>query len=336
MSSYFGNKSSYLSFFRTDVVWVALGQFCAAVTGLLSLKILTNLFNAEQYAYIALMMALSSWIWAGIYLPLNQTLFRYYSIATRDGWLAQFYRQILLYEKKLGLLIVACLTFFLLAHYYTHFKYSFVLLVIVSSCFGIIYGAIQGLAFYFLAQRKRKAVAFIQSTEGAFRLSGGLLAFYLFSKDQYATIVGLLCGGGFVLLYFKQTLLITGLNASVIYLDKWFLFYLIGDAALGKYAVIFTLAITVTSMLYAFFEMVCFPVIFKQQSEVLRSRMIKALMVAYLLANGLLATIVFWFGKTILLFLSSEYVAFSLCVGVCFLSIQGAARMLPTGFFMEQ
>jgi hypothetical protein len=90
---------------------------------------------------------------------------------------------------------------------------------------------------------------------------------------------------------------------------KWFLFYLIGDAALGKYAVIFTLAITVTSMLYAFFEMVCFPVIFKQQSEVLRSRMIKALMVAYLLANGLLATIVFWFGKTILLFLSSEYVA---------------------------
>lgn len=37
--------------------------------------------------------------------------------------------------------------------------------------------------------------------------------------------------------------------------------------------------------------------------------MIKALMISYLFANGLLAAIGYWFGESILLFLSSEYVA---------------------------
>lgn len=340
MSSYLGNKSSYLSFLRTDVVWVAAGQFCAATTGLISLKILTNLFNAEQYAYIALMMALASWIWMGIYQPLNQTLFRYYSIATKDDWLPQFCRQIIQYEKKIALSIVTCMALFLLAGYYKDYEYGFILLVLISGAFGIIYGCVHGLLYCFLAQRKRRPVTFIQATEGAVRLACGLLAFYLFSKDQYTIIVGFLCGGGIVLIsilalfkddigfstlngiqlplydqrvaiskYFRQTLLLTALNASVIYLDKWFLFYLIGDESLGKYAVIFTLAFTVTSMLYAFFEMVGFPIIFKEQSVIIRKKLIKILLFAYFLANALLAVVVFLFGETILLFLSSQYVA---------------------------
>ena len=330
----------FVQFFRTDVIWVATGQIVALIVGLISLKIFTNLFSAEKYAYIALMMAMAGWIWAGLYQPLNQTIFRFYPLADKQGWQQYFVPYVLGYEKKLVLLIGLVMTIFLTYGVMTNKADSFLLLVVLSACMGVIYGCIHGVVSFFLAQKKRKQVALLQSFDGLFRLSGGLVAFYGISQTEYATATGMVFGGCvfFILVmtvffkklsfqktmpisidmdnhksafrcYFNQMFVVMILNASVIHLDKWLLFFLMGGNGFGKYAVIYMLAMTIATILYVFFEMLGFPIIFNQQSVVRRKQLLTLLVIGYALCLSAVVFIIKLYGETILSFLTVQYVA---------------------------
>jgi O-antigen/teichoic acid export membrane protein len=345
--------SRLFRFIRTDVIWVASGQLMALIVGLLSLKIFTNLFSAEQYAYIALMMALSAWIWTGVYQPLNQTIFRFYPLAMKHDWQDYFISLVLEYEKKIVSALVVLLGISLLIAYVVDKERSFLLLIILSVVMGISYGCVHGAVSFFLAQRKRKPVTVLQSFDGLFRLVGGLTAYYCFSQTEYATATGMALAGTvfFALVmhyvwrrvpfskvtphqlktpsheqdflsYFKKMFVVMFLNASIIHLDKWLLFILIGDDALGKYAIIYLLAMTVTTVVYFFFEMLGFPIIFNQASSERRKRYLIALLIGYFLSLSLVTAISYNFGEMILLFFTTQYVAteyevFTLLIMAC-------------------
>lgn len=187
--------SRLFRFIRTDVIWVATGQVVSLLVGLLSLKIYTNLFSADQYAYIALMMAMAAWIWTGLYQPLNQTIFRFYPLAIEQGWQDYFIPLVLSYEKKLVSVLLFSLGGALLFAYQTEQNLSFHLLIILSVGMGITYGCVHGLVSFLMAQRKRKPITVLQSFDGLFRLLGGLLAYYYFSQTVYATATGMTIAG---------------------------------------------------------------------------------------------------------------------------------------------
>lgn len=331
--------SRFLSFVRTDVVWVASGQAVALCVGLLNVKIFTNLFSAEQYAYIALMMALSGWIWSGLYQPLNQTIFRFYSVMMEKGSPDGFIRQVGRYQKKLALLTFSIILFFGLYGLLTDKPYFFFLLLMLSACIGVIYGCVHGVVSFFLAQRKRIPVAVIQSTDGLFRLGGGLIAFYWVSRTEYAAATGMVAAAFFFFVlvliffakqlpvkhnnrakivqkdkntfhsYFKKMFFLLLLNASVIHLDKWLLFALIGREGAGKYAVLHMLAMAMASTLYFFYEMLGFPLIFSSTSRRQRKPLLKLLLLAYALSLGGITFCIYKFAFPVLLFFSTDYVA---------------------------
>jgi O-antigen/teichoic acid export membrane protein len=345
--------SRLFRFIRTDVIWVATGQLVALIVGLLSLKIFTNLFAAEQYAYIALMMAFSAWIWTGIYQPLNQTIFRFYPLAVEQGWQDRFLPLVLGYENKIVIGLAILLGTILLYGYQVDKGSSFYLLILLSVVMGISYGCVHGVVSFFLAQRRRKPVTALQSFDGLFRLLGGLLAYYFFSQTEYAVATGMAIAGVVLfalvmhlfwkkvlfkkltqdqinrdgykqefLSYFRKMFVVMILNASIIHLDKWLLFVLIGSEGLGKYAIIYLLAMTIMSVIYFFFEMLGFPIIFNQKSVQLRKQFLRMLLFSYTLSVGAITFVVYKFGESILLFFTTQYVAseyqtFSLLVVAC-------------------
>jgi O-antigen/teichoic acid export membrane protein len=366
--------SSLLRFVRTDVLWVLAGQLIALIVGLISLKIFTNIFTAEQYAFIALMMALSGWIWMGLYQPLNQTIFRFHSLAVKQGWQANFFSYVWQYEKNLIKLVGISALLILFCGVLLGQSQSLLLLVLLSSLMGVSYGAIHGVISFYVAQRKRKPVTLIQSADGAFRLLGGLIAFYWFSQSEYATAVGMVIAGmvlfGIVLNslgvvkqfkltknvgfidddieyrqgfynYFKKMFVVMILNASIIHLDKWLLFALLGPSTIGKYAVVYLLAMTITSMMYVFFEMVGFPLVINQQSLMAREKYQFLLTLVYAVCLLVVTIIIYVFGEELLLFLTTDYVAsehktFTLLVIACgllnlgrILMVQGQVDMQP-------
>ena len=327
-------------FVRTDILWVAAGQLIALIMGLVSLKIFTNLFSAEQYAFIALMMSLSAWIWTGVYQPLNQTIFRFYSLATEQNWQSQYFSSIKQYEINLAQLIFALMLMVLFYCLFSGQPKSILLLVVLSTLLGISYGIIHGIVSFFMAQRKRKPVTVIQSGDGSLRLVGGLIAYYVFSQTVYATATGLVIAGMLFLLliliafrhqlsvvwrttkvtentqqkqefsrYFKKMYVITLLNASVIHLDKWLLLILLGTDGLGKYAVLYMLAMTMTTVIYVFFEMLGFPLIINQKSTIRRRQYQFLLFLAYSLCLSFVIVVTYFWAGDMLYFLTTDYIA---------------------------
>ncbi|MGR9045083.1 MAG: hypothetical protein ACU83N_07295 [Gammaproteobacteria bacterium] len=208
------------------------------------------------------------------------------------------------------------------------------------------------LFLFFLAQRKRIPVAVIQSTDGLFRLGGGLVAYYWLSRTEYVTASGIVVASFFFFVlvliffvkqlpidhkhpltitqkdkdsfhsYFKKMFFLLILNASVIHLDKWLLFILIGGEGAGKYAVLHMLAMAMASTLYFFFEMLGFPLIFNSTSRGQRKPLLKLLLLAYALSLGGITFCIYKFAFPVLLFFSTEYVAdeheaFSVLVLAC-------------------
>ncbi len=331
--------SKLLSFARTDILWVGIGQLVALVVGLLSLKIYTNLFTAEQYAFIALMMSLSAWIWLGLYQPLNQTIFRFYSSSQKQGERDNYFRYIVLAEKRLVMVIML---FALIAVFYgviVDKAPSFFLLVSLSVLIGVAYGGIHGIVSFFMAQRKRKPVMLIQSTDGIVRLAGGLILYYFFSQTEYATASGIAIAGVLFLLmtvavfrkelrfegsnsedidahhkddffsYVKKMSVVTLLNASIIHLDKWLLLVLLGAEGIGIYAALYMLAVTAMTVMYAFFEMLGFPLILNQKDPTRRMLYQVALVVSYSLFLIVILAIINLWAEGILLFLTTDYIA---------------------------
>jgi len=326
--------SQLLSFFRTDIVWVAIGQLSALVIGLITLKIFTSIFTAEEYSYIALLMALSGWIWMAIYQPLNQSIFRFYSIAEKENWLSQFKAMIIHFEIKLFRWIVFVMLITIGLGLVIGVSKDTIWLLFLAGLFGLTFGCIHGMVSYFMGQRRRKPVTFIQGTEGLFRLTAALIAYYAFSQSVVSVATGIVCGGllflGIVyslflrgrlvvastvennienernlLRYAKKMLLILVLNASVVHLDKWLLYFLLGGDALGKYAVMYFLAMTVTSVLYVFFEMVVFPLIFQDQNVESQNKKINVMLSAYVVSISFIILISYYFGEFILTLMTS-------------------------------
>lgn len=353
-----------ISFLRTDIIWVATGQFIALLVGLISLKIFTHFFTAEQYAYLALLTASSAWIWMGIYQPLNQTLFRFYPVAEKQGWQIQFAAIVFNYQRKLIALVLGLLALALLMANWFNQALDFQLLITLAVIMGISYGYVHGIISFYLSQRKRKPVTIIQSFDGLFRLAGGLIGYYYFSQSEYVTAVGMVTAGVVFLIlilkyidlselrsdiatirtiqdeysdmfnqYFKKIFLIMLLNASVIHLDKWLLLLLIGYEGLGSYAVIYFLAMTFASVLYFFFEMLGFPIIFKQETRQQRRRSLLLLVTAYSVVLIGIVSIVFLAGRSILVFLTTEHIAaeyesFTLLIAACGLLNLGRLLMV--------
>jgi O-antigen/teichoic acid export membrane protein len=207
-------------------------------------------------------------------------------------------------------------------------------------------------------------VTLIQSTDGVFRLAGGLLAFYWFNQTEYATAVGLVAAGMIFSLivlgvfrrqfefrnvvgtsvghikykqefssYFRKMFVVMILNASVIHLDKWLLFVLLGAEGMGKYAVVYMLAMTITSVMYVFFEMLGFPLIINRDSSIRRKQYLLLLLLAYAVCLLIIVTIIHLFGEALLLFLTTGYVAgeyesFTLLVVACGLLNFGRIAMV--------
>lgn len=347
--------SRFILFIRTDIIWIATGQLIVLITGLLSLKVFTNLLTTEQYAYIALMMAMSAWIWTGVYQPLNQAILRFYSIAEKQGWMGYFLPYILKLEKKLALIILFFSSLLIISVFFINNDYHFLLLLVLSTCMGIVYGGgVHALISYFLAQRQRKKVALLQSGESVFRLMGGVIAFYGLSQTEYALASGVLVGGVILLVlaivvfrkslpfkvddkmivvdlkkqqtefnqYFKKTYIVTLFNATVVNLDKWLLFYLIGADGFGKYAAIYMLSIAMASMVYFFFEMVGFPLIFKQEIPSRRRKIVHLLVFSYIFSFSVIILLAHYFGEYFLLLMTTPYIAaghdiFTLLIFAC-------------------
>jgi hypothetical protein len=124
-------------------------------------------------------------------------------------------------------------------------------------------------------------------------------------------------------------------------LDKWLLFALLGPSTIGKYAVVYLLAMTITSMMYVFFEMVGFPLVINQQSLMAREKYQFLLTLAYAVCLLVVTIIIYVFGEELLLFLTTDYVAiehktFTLLVIACgllnlgrILMVQGQVDMQP-------
>jgi len=356
--------SQLTRFIRTDVLWVITGQFIALIVGLLSLKIFTTLFSAQEYAFIALMMALSGWIWTGLYLPLNQTIFRFYSLSLEQGWQNTFFSYIWHYEKRVAALVAGIALVLLMYGLVTSQADSFLWLVILSSVLGVMYGVIHGSVSFFVAQRRRKPITLIQSCDGAMRLAGGLIAFYWVSQSVFVTATGMVAAGIVVFIvvvwflmkqisvdgdaeiplrskenqhafssYFKKMGGVMMLNASIIHLDKWLLLPLLGAEGLGQYAAVYLLAMTITAIMYAFFEMLAFPLILNQSSEKRRQKYQRLTTLSYTVCLVLIVSIIHLFGYELLLFLTTDYVAnqyetFTLLVLACGLLNLGRVTMV--------
>lgn len=349
-------------FFRTDIVWVLSGQMIALFIGLLSLKVLTNLFDPEQYAVIALMMSFSAWIWSGLYQSLNQTLFRFYTDSIERGWQSLFFEQMKMYQRKLdicsGVFLAIGLIYVAIAKKDTIFYW----LIPLSVVMGGVYGRLHGIVSLFLAQRKRKQVTLIQSFDGVFRLIGGLLAFYLFSRSEQITSLGIVIGGVVFLvvvilssnlefnnqqnnshtssifkrefdLYFKSSVVILVLHATVIHLDKWLLKSLIDMESLGTYAIIYFLALTIMSIVTFFFETLGIPIILNEKSHSKRKSILDLLIASYLSCVILIVLLSHAFGDDLLRILSNPHVAsnsttFTLLVIACGLINLGKLLMV--------
>jgi len=368
-----------INFVRKDLLWVLSGQMIALLVGLVNLKVLTNLFDAKQYAYIALMMALSAWIWSGIYQPLNQTIFRFYSLAKEQAWQPVFFESIKRHEKKLIFIILFLSVIIACYGVLMNQPLNFFLLIFLSIIMGIVYGRLHGIVSLFMAQRYRKPVTFIQSFDGMFRLVGGLIAFYWVDQTEYVTATGMVIAGGLFLIvvkvivgesvqfdsetqlrleradkmkytkefeqYFKSSFVILLLNATVTHLDKWLLVVLMGHEHLGKYAIVYLLAMTIMSVVYFFFEMLGFPIIFNEKCNIRRKSILRTLLFNYSLCVMSIVTVSYYHGQSVLLFFTNHYVAgdyivFTLLMTACgllnfgrILMVEGQVEKQPNRYW---
>lgn len=308
-----------IRFFLSDVSWVIAGQLAALCVGLISLKIYTHIFNSEQYAYFALFMATSGWIWLGLYQPLNQAVFRFGSTEQLSNQQQAFFS---IWQRVTQRLTVVCLLisslFCTVSAAIGQWRYFF--LILAATGLGMVSGQLHAYVSYYLSQRMRRPVAWIQSLDGTCRLAGGLAGFALFTNEALATMMGVTLGAFLLLIAVKKLAKLpfkrkpdfvadspTGLpidfkhytykmfvlmllNACALHLDKWLLLPLIGTQNLGIYAIVQTLAITATTVMYGVFEMLFFPLIFGAQAALIRRRYMRAMTTTFGIALVLVVT----------------------------------------------
>ena len=325
-------------FFLSDAIWVVGGQLAALCIGLASLKIYTQLFDAEHYAYLALFTAISGWTWLGLYQPLNQAVFRFFPVAQQRGNTQPFFD---VWRRNRQRLFTLCLLLgaAICALTAAMSQWRYMLLVMAAIALGVVSGQLHGYVSYYLSQRLRRPVALIQSLDGICRLAGGLAGFALLRGSELATLAGIVIGASLLLLgvqkasplqgtskgqaadaiadplpadfqqYMGKMFVLMLLNASVMNLDKWLMLPLLGAHSLGIYAIVQTLAMTASTVMYGVFEMLFFPLIFNQPSASRRQRYTRLMSASFALALTLAVSASWLGGSQILQLLTNEQAA---------------------------
>jgi O-antigen/teichoic acid export membrane protein len=327
--------SRLLRFFLSDVIWVIAGQLVALFVGLASLKIYTSIFSAEQYAYLALFMATSGWIWLGLYQALNQAVFRFGSTAKSPAQ-KQIFLEIWQQQHRLLSIICLIMSGLVCAISTGMRQWDYFFLILAATVLGMVSGQIHGYVSYYLSLRLRRPVTWIQSMDGISRLMGGLACYAMFEKTALSVAIGIAIGAAFLLWIIKKSTSIPRypskilvinvsdsrviefkrymykmfflmvLNACIINLDKWLILPLIGSTSLGIYAIIQTLAITTTTVMYSVFEMLFFPLIFKAQNVRLRRQQMRMMIISFTTVLLVVGTVCWLWGHWILLWLANE------------------------------
>ena len=175
--------------YRSELVWVVVGQILALVGNIAAIKVLTSIIGIDGYGELALGMTIAGFQNLLIYGPSGQYILRYFGIYMNTGRLALFYRYMGLLQRtiigvtalsalivSLGLLYLAC--------------ERWIALLCAAMFYGIVSGISTSLLSVHGAMRHRKITALHQGADVWLRTGFACALTYLMVPRASVAILG--------------------------------------------------------------------------------------------------------------------------------------------------
>ncbi|MCF8074937.1 MAG: hypothetical protein K9K63_12250 [Desulfotignum sp.] len=175
--------------FRSEILWILLGQGGVLLGGMIGIKLLTQLVTPAEFGRFALANTLVLLIGTNVFGPVGQGVMRFWSITGERRERAVFSILSGKIIRKLSLSIFwvgagsAAVIFF--------FKdWGWSMLIFISIATGILSGWAGVRLSIFMAARERKRVALINTCAAFAKPLAGVLMVYLFVADAVLILAG--------------------------------------------------------------------------------------------------------------------------------------------------
>ncbi|MBC8459599.1 MAG: lipopolysaccharide biosynthesis protein [Deltaproteobacteria bacterium] len=159
-----GNKSHWISAFRLryEALWVFIGQFGIAMGVLFGVKILTQVLDPLEFGRLALANTVVLLIGTNLFGPLGQGLMRFWSISQERNQVEEF---VFTSNRYAGFLMLIMLGASLVSLSFLPFRRwdDWPVLIAISLIVGALTGYLGLRLSVFLAARKRKIVALVNT-----------------------------------------------------------------------------------------------------------------------------------------------------------------------------
>lgn len=292
---------------KGEFFWIIAGQAMALVSGLVGVKLLTNMMPQAAYGQLALGLSIVGLINMFLFGPLGQVILRYYSVSGERGehavysiLLRRLHRQTVLFIVVVGLAVSA------VVHMTAGTMWAY--LTMAAVCFGVVSGLLGSVQALFSAARERKLTALSQSADALLRLLLAVLLITFASREGYWVLAGYSLGSLCVLLFqlrhlhrmmpyikaekaidtdavaryfdeFKRFgmpfVAFAGFAVISQYADRWLLQGLVGAEEVGIYAVLYQIASAPIALLAGIVNQLIIPVVFARAGALTHSSQIE-------------------------------------------------------------
>lgn len=283
---------------RREIGWILVGQFLGFVAGFAGIKALTNIMGPTGYGQLALGLTIAGLFNSYLYGPLANVVARFFVVYRERGELGLYFAVL---KRFHGASAIAVVLLTLIAAVVSSALWGFewMLIVSLSSLYGIVSGVNASYISLQSAIRQRKIVALHQGADAWLRIGISIILLMCFGKSGYFSLLGYLLGtlvvtvsqGLFALKnreiaanwnkvgndadrekscsreFSRYALSFVGFSvfASIsMYADRWLLQGIFGVAAVGMYAAIYQIAASPVNIFFSMVNQLAVPIVFER------------------------------------------------------------------------
>jgi O-antigen/teichoic acid export membrane protein len=190
--------------FSPEATWVLLGQLGVAISGLLGVKLLTNVLNVSEFGKLALANTVIGFVNINLFVPVGQGVMRFWAISNARGENNAFYSLSRRLIKKMCTMLF-CLTLILFLGLTAAQNIKWALLISLSILVGIASGYSSIQVAILSAKRKRRQTALLEIGGTLLKPVLGVFFVWIMTASANVALIGFVSAAAIMLVITELT-----------------------------------------------------------------------------------------------------------------------------------
>lgn len=283
---------------RHEMAWILTGQFLGFAGGFIGIKVLTNIMGPKGYGELALGLTIAGLFNMYVYGPAANVVARFF-VVYRERRELNVYFAVLRKSHRIIAIVVLALTILASGIAGLFLGREWVLIILLSSLYGVVSGINASYLSLQSAIRQRKIVALHQGADVWLRIGLSIALLLVFGRSGYFSLLGYLLGtfivtvsqGIFALRndeirnnwhdngldaeagkrslrefsgYAGSFMVFAVFGSISMYSDRWIIQGLFGVGAVGIYAAIYQIAASPINIFFSMVNQMMVPIVFER------------------------------------------------------------------------